>query len=328
MSLRLPCVASREAPLRLRARRAGKPWLTKGALAKSALAKTALGCALALGLVGCSGASGRSEGAALAPGHPRIVSLNPCTDAVLAEVSVPGQLLAISSYSHDPASTSMGLAEASRYRGVSGSVEEIAALDPQVVVASSFLPPTTLHALEDLGIRVVREPIVTDVAGAKAQIRTLAALTGERAAGERLVARIDKALADSAPPPGWKPVPALVWQSAGLVAGNDALVMDLVRHAGFTNAAAARGLGQADYLPLEQVLADPPGVIFAAGNPLAEEDRVLRHPALAELDHTARFSLSRSLLWCAGPTVPRLLDRLAQARRSLAHGSTAKGAGE
>ncbi|HCH95383.1 MAG TPA: iron ABC transporter substrate-binding protein, partial [Erythrobacter sp.] len=38
---------------------------------------------------------------------PTIVSLNPCTDAILAEVAAPGQLLAISHYSKDPRASSM-----------------------------------------------------------------------------------------------------------------------------------------------------------------------------------------------------------------------------
>ena len=43
-----------------------------------------------------------------APGqHPTVVSLNPCSDAVLVEVADPAQILAISSFSHNPASSSM-----------------------------------------------------------------------------------------------------------------------------------------------------------------------------------------------------------------------------
>ncbi|MCJ2184569.1 helical backbone metal receptor [Novosphingobium sp. 1949] len=259
--------------------------------------------------------------------HPTIVSLNPCTDAILAEVTAPGQLLAISGYSHDPQSSSMPPEEAARYRSVSGAVEEVASLAPDVVVAGSFMAPNTVTALRDLGIKVVLEPIVATVPDARKQVRDLAALSGETGRGEALVGRIDAALAASAPPPGWTPVPALMWESGGLVAGNQTLVVDLMRHSGFTNSASARGLAQADYLPLEQVLADPPGVIFTAGNPLAEEDRMLNHPVFARLKDTLRVPLSRSLLWCAGPTVPRLLDRLAKARGAWrAHLSARTGA--
>ncbi len=265
-------------------------------------------------LAGCRGPEATVPSRGAGEGYPTIVSLNPCTDAILAKVTRPGQLLAISGYSHDPESSSMGVAEAAKYRGVSGSVEEVAALAPDVVVASSFMLPSTTSALRDLGIRVVQEPIVADIASARRQVRDLAALSGDRAAGERLVAHMDRALAQSAAPVGWKPVPALVWESGGLVAGNDTLVVDLLRHVGFRNGAGARGLAQADFLPLEEVVADPPKVVFAVGDPLAEEDRMLHHPVLADMTDMMRIPLSRSLLWCGGPTVPKLLGQLHKAR--------------
>ncbi|WP_235037754.1 MULTISPECIES: ABC transporter substrate-binding protein [unclassified Novosphingobium] len=255
--------------------------------------------------------------------HPRIVSLNPCTDAVLAQVAAPGQLLAISHYSHDPSATSMDIAEAARFGDISGTVEEIAALAPDVVVGSSFMAPTTVQALRDMGMKVVQEPIPSDVAGSLAQVRSLAALAGNRLEGEALVDRIETALANAAPPAGTQPVPALLWESGGIVAGEKTLIVDLMHRSGFANAAAARGLGQADFLPLERVLADPPRVIFTVGSPAAEEDRMLRHPALAQVKGMARAPLDRSLLWCGGPSIPRALSRLAQVRRGLDFPSTA-----
>lgn len=250
--------------------------------------------------------------------HPTIVSLNPCSDAILAEVTGPGQLLAISDYSLYPSSTSMDLAAARRYRAVSGSVEEVAALAPGVVVAGAFLPPATANALHDFGYRVVTLPIATDLAAARDQIRQLAGIAGHPELGRRLIGRIDDALARNAPPPGSRPASALLWESGGLVAGDETLIADMMRHTGFTNFAGARGLSQADILPLERVLADPPRVIFSVGNSLAQEDRMLHHPALASLRHTSRIPLESSMLWCGGPTIPRVLDRLAAARRGLA----------
>ena len=64
-------------------------------------------------------------------------------------------------------------------------------------------------------------------------------------------------------------------QRAGIVPGDGTLIADLLRRTGFVNAAAARGLGQADMLPLEQLLAAPPRLIFAAGHGLGNEDRML-----------------------------------------------------
>ena len=75
-----------------------------------------------------------------------MVSLNPCTDAVLAQVADPGQLLAISHYSLDPRATSMELAAARRFAATGGTVEEVLALEPDIVVTGSFLPPATVQA--------------------------------------------------------------------------------------------------------------------------------------------------------------------------------------
>jgi iron complex transport system substrate-binding protein len=261
------------------------------------------------------------------PAHPSIVSLNPCTDAILVEVTEPGQLLAISDYSQKRASSSMDLAVARRFRAVSGTVEEVSVLAPQVVVAGAYLAPATANAFRTLGFEVVMMPIASDLDAAREQVRQLARVAGHPERGDRLIARIDGAVARAAPPAGFTPIPALVWQSGGLVAGDDTLIVDMMERAGFINAAGARGLSQADFLPLERVLADPPQVIFAGGISPAEEDRMLDHPALSSLADMKRVPLDRSLLWCGGPTIPRALNRLAKARRELTRASTAQTSG-
>ena len=247
--------------------------------------------------------------------HPTIVSLNPCADAILAEVTAPGQLLAISHYSHDPRGSSMPLAKARRFAASGGTVEEIAALAPDLVVGDSFTPPATRNALSRLGIRFAALPIASTIAASEAQVRFLANLAEQPVVGERLVGEIEASLADAAPPPGWTPRSALVWQGGGLVAGDETLIADLMARAGFRSAATTRGLGQGAVLPLEAMLADPPQVILTAGDPRAEQDRLLRHPALAGLSGTARARLDPGLFYCGGPSIPRALARLTAIRR-------------
>lgn len=265
----------------------------------------------ALALAGCTAAAA-PQGAGP---RPSIVSLNPCTDAILAEVADPGQILAISHYSQRPGSTSMDLAAARRFRAVSESVEEVVALHPDVVVASPFLPPATRAAFDRMGLKTELVGVAATVDDSKAQVRALAALAGHPERGEALVRRIDAALARTAA--GGPKVQAVVWQSGGIVAGEETLISRLLDHTGFDNQAARRGMRQADALPLEHVLADPPRVIFAAGSDQAQEDRMLRHPALDGLKATRRAPLDSSLLYCGGPTMPRALDRLAEVRADL-----------
>jgi len=239
--------------------------------------------------------------------HPTIVSLNPCTDAILAEVTAPGQLLAVSHYSHDARATSMPLTEARRLPATGGTVEEVLALDPDVVVASDFLDPAAARAFRRLGIRVETVAIASSVAESEAQVRRLSQLAGEPARGKQLVAQIDSAVA--AAHRSGKRLTALVWQEGGLVPGPGTLVSQLLANSGFASMSAARGLGQGAYLPLEQVLADPPRVVIAAG-----DERMEHHPALRHLMGVRYARLEPNLLYCGGPTIPRLAARLAELR--------------
>jgi len=247
--------------------------------------------------------------------HPTIVSLNPCTDAILAEVADPAQLLAISHYSHSAASSSMDLALAHRFAATGGSVEEVQALRPDVVVSGNFMSPATIGALADLKLPLVQLPIARTVAESEAQVRQLAQLAGHPQRGEALIARIEAALV--AAHGNAAPMPAVVWQSGGIVPGDDALIADLLRRTGFANFSAARGLKQADFLPLEAMMADPPRVILVAGSAHSDEDRLLAHPALTALKGTQRHQLDPSLLWCGGPTIIKAAQRLATIRRSI-----------
>ena len=241
-----------------------------------------------------------------------IVSLNPCTDAILTEVADPQQIRALSAYSSDPQSSSMNVERARLLPATTGTVEEIAALRPAMVISGNFTPPATRQALNRLGIRLVEFPIAGSVDESVAQVRAIAALAGHPERGEALAGRIATAL-EQARPHGGKPVTALVWQSGGIVPGEGTLIADLLRRTGFANAAAMRGLGQADFLPLERVMADPPAVILAAGGH-SGEDRMLDHPALQRLPATRRAAFSSSLLWCGGPTIVPAAARLAQVR--------------
>lgn len=236
-----------------------------------------------------------------------IVSLNPCTDAILAELAAPDQLLAISHYSHDPRSSSMDAEAARKYALTGGTAEEILVLRPDIVVASDFIAPSTRQAFADLGIRVETFGIATSVADSKAHIAELASLTGNASAGDALIAKIDAALRDT-DPGNAEPLSAVLWQPSGIVPGESTLVSQLMQHTGFASHSAARGMAQADYLSLEQMLSDPPQVLLLAG-----QERSQSHPALDRLS-THRAAFDSGLLYCGGPTIIRAVQRLKDIR--------------
>lgn len=241
--------------------------------------------------------------------RPTIVSLNPCSDAVLARVAAPGQLLAISHYSRDPSSSSMEPEEVARFHATGGTVEEILALDPDIVVASTFIGPATRAALEDLGMRVETFGAAATVEESMEQVRQLARLAGNEAAGEHLAGEIEAAMA--AARSSAAPVEAALWQPGGIVPGEASLVSDLLRRTGFTSYGAARGMAQADYLSLEQIVSDPPEVLLVAGS-----ERGQSHPVLGGLPQLRREDFDTRLIYCGGPTIIRAARRLAQIRQA------------
>jgi iron complex transport system substrate-binding protein len=232
---------------------------------------------------------------------PTIVSLNPCLDAILVEVAAPDQVLALSHYSRDAGSSSIPQDVAARYRVTGGTAEEVIALAPDLVLASSFLPQPTRTALERAGLRVETFGSPVSVAASITQVRDVAALVGQAQRGA--------ALAESMAAPSTPPAPAinaLLWQPGEIVAGETTLIAELLRQEGFASHAAARGLGQADRVTLEGLLADPPSVLLVAGDAPGQ-----RHPLLAEAFksmHIAAFD--PALLYCGGPTIPKARARL------------------
>ena len=252
---------------------------------------------LALALAGCA-----SPPAPVPRGqHPTIVSLNPCTDAILAEVADPAQILAISHYSHDPRASSMDAGVARRFRATGGTAEEVVALAPDVVVGSSFMAPATLAALTDLGLRVETFGSPATVEQSVAQVRALAALAGHSSRGEALVRRIEAAVAK----PVGKPIEAALWQGGGIVPGKGTLVSDLMQRGGLSSYAEAREMAQGDYLPLERIAADPPELLLVAGT-----DRAQRHPLLARIPGMTVATFEPRLFYCGGPSIPKAMDRL------------------
>lgn len=260
------------------------------------------GLALALALAGCAPDTPRAPRDAA---HPTIVSLNPCLDAILVAIAPPQQVLALSHYSRDPGSSSIPPATAARYGVTGGTAEEVIAAQPDLVLASIFLPQPTRSALERAGLRVATFGSPTSIAQSAAQVREVAKLAGRTSEGEALAARIA-----AAPPAPGAPVDALLWQEGEIVAGEQTLIAELLREAGFASDAARRGLGQAERVSLESVLADPPRVLLVAGDAAGQRHRVLEGQMKAM--HIAVFD--PSLIYCGGPTIPRARARLAAIR--------------
>jgi iron complex transport system substrate-binding protein len=250
---------------------------------------------LATGCAPTGPAQSRSDGA------PTIVSLNPCLDAILVEIAPPDQVLALSHYSRDPGSSSIPASVAARYDVTGGTAEEVIALQPDLVLASTFLPQPTRHALERAGLKVETFGSPTSIAESAAQVRAVARLAARAEAGEALAHRI----AAPMPPPG-TPIDTLLWQPGEIVAGEQTLIAELLREQGFASDALRRGLGQAERVSLESVLADPPHLLLVAGDAAGQQ-----HPLVKDAyKQMVVADFDPALIYCGGPTIPKARARL------------------
>lgn len=246
---------------------------------------------------------------------PRVVSINPCVDAILVQVADPAQIAGISHYSQDPRATSIALDVARRYTATSGSAEEVVALAPDLVIAGAHVAPSTIAALKRMHIRLLQLPVPATIADSNAQILAIAAAAGQRGRGQALVDRVNAAVARASGPPNG--ATALIWQGGGLVPGAGTLADELLRVSGFRNASRDYALAQWDVLPLEYLVGAPPRLLLSVSEK-GGTDRMLNHPVLQDLrGRIAVRAYPERLLHCGGPTIIDAVTRLAAIRRSL-----------
>jgi iron complex transport system substrate-binding protein len=233
-------------------------------------------------------------------GAARVVSLNLCADDYLLRLA-PEQAVAVSVLAADPALSVVAEA-ARRVPAVRADAEAVLALHPELVLAGPYGAQTTLALLERRGLRVERLGLPQDFAAIAAETRRVAALLGEAARGEALLAAMQARL-DAVRQP--RPQRVVFLEARGYVAGPESLAGAILRAAGFRPAGVAGQPG------LEALAAHPPDLLVTATAPdyPAMATDLLRHPALAGIP---RREVAPALLLCGGPWTARAVTALAR----------------
>ena len=256
------------------------------------------------------GGCGKPPGVA-ASGGGGIVSTNPCVDSVLVRILPPARIAAISHYSQDPSATSIPIAVARRFRGIAGTAEEVIALHPDLVIASTYTPPATQAAYARAGLKTLLVGIPDSIAESQAQVTQIAEAAGAPMGGTRINAEIHRAVARWSHKDRTSPS-ALLYISGDLATGGSTLLNDMMTRVGFRNAAATYGLTHTGSLSAETIVTQPPAVVIAS-------ERESRGTALRQrlLPRTPQAVFPRVLINCGGPTIPPALERLAAIRAGL-----------
>lgn len=241
----------------------------------------------------------------------RVVSINVCTDALLAELLPRERIAAISHLGLDPhfsprARALVGL------RVIRGDADEVLALDPDLVVGGKHAARATLSLLERLGVPVLTLELADSVATARAQMLLMANALGVPAAGARAVASLDYALSRAREHVRQRYLDdqaarrprVLLLRPNGFTSGPQTLEGDVLRLAGLDNVAGTLGIRTWGNVDLEQLIATPLDAMITdrLAHAPSQASALLNHRAMRQAGTRIRSTtLATNLFTCPGP---------------------------
>ena len=227
----------------------------------------------------------------VAAGAPeRVVSINLCTDQLGLMLAAPGQLVSVSRLAHDRESSTM--VDAARDLPTNGSgAEEIYLLKPDLVLAGTFTAAATVNMLRDLGIEVVLFEPARSLADVPDRLTQMGKALGREEQAQTLIDRFATELAALQADATADGPRAVLTYVNSYSSGDATLAGDILRAAGFRNAAAELGLSTVGRVSLEElILLDPDVIVQGRDYPgAARAEDNLHHPALRALS-SAVFS--------------------------------------
>jgi iron complex transport system substrate-binding protein len=209
----------------------------------------------------------------------RVMSLNICTDQLLLALAPERRIASVTFMAREPQPLRIW-PQAARIPVNRGSVEEVLAAKPDLVLTGPFLPPLLQQMLARSGAKIVTVPLAENFDQIRAVTRTVAFALHAEARGEVLVAQMDEDLRALAKARPAVPVRVAQWGNGGYVPGQSGLFGAMLGVIGARSITADDG-----FYDVEGLLAGKPdALIFAdtyADLPSlrAEQDS---HPALRQ----------------------------------------------
>lgn len=202
------------------------------------------------------------------PGKPhRILTLSMSTDEVVLGLVRPDHMAAVNSLLDDPVSSNVvDLAAQVEGRVKDPTVEEIAAMEPDLVIVPDWGDIAKVAALRDLGLHVVVCQGAKNLTEIKETIRLIAQAVGEPQRGEVLLQKMDERL-------NWvqsrtMTIPAADRKTVVLISlmksygGIGCSFDDACQYAGVTNGMAKIGIHNGQTMSKEQLVEINPDILF------------------------------------------------------------------
>jgi iron complex transport system substrate-binding protein len=247
--------------------------------------------------------------------------MNLCTDQLAMLVAEEDQLISVSALAADPLNSAMA-DQAARYPLNHGRAEEIHLLDPDLVVTGRFHAGPTVDLLRRLGIPVVVFDPANSLEAIRGNIARMGEVLGQPGRAAEIVRAFDRRLA-MLEEPVMRPPRAALYFPNGYTRGEQTLLGDIVRTAGFANIASDAGVRTGAHMPLERLVLAEPDVIITGSrhDGKSRSETILEHPALAAAAGWERgHELTTSDWVCGTPQALAAVERIGALRGTLMGG--------
>jgi iron complex transport system substrate-binding protein len=256
----------------------------------------------------------------------RIVSTILLADEILYDLVPPQRLAGVSNLVDEPTETVLAGRVPRSIQRVTGELEPVLALAPDLVIVASYTPAELVLPLAAAGIPVLRFDHFHSLADVEAAVTATGAAVGSEAIAATLVNDLRTRMAAvERRARGHRAVRTLLWQVGGYTYGDGTLADELLLRAGGHN--VARDLGLKGNVPVgvEQVLATQPElVVLSVGEQRVALDATGFLPktaawrGVAAVRHRRVVGLPSAWLGSVSPVSVRAAEALADVVARLA----------
>lgn len=197
----------------------------------------------------------------------RILTLSMSTDEIILGLVKPEKLVAVNYLLDDSTSSNIsGLVKNINIKIKNPSVEKIYSLKPDIVIVPNWGDLAKVNNLRDMGLNVVVVPGAKNIQDVKISIQIIADALGEHNKGIKLIALMDKKLADiknkvdKIPEDKRKKLVLISLMSA--YGGIGSAFDDECRSAGVINGAATAGIHNGEALTKEELVKINPDILL------------------------------------------------------------------